>query len=46
VERQFETAMNWGRYAEIFDFDRESHRLILAEPVGEPHPPTRTPVQP
>jgi NitT/TauT family transport system ATP-binding protein len=44
VERQFETAMNWGRYAEIFDFDRESHRLILAEPVGEPHAPT-TPVQ-
>jgi NitT/TauT family transport system ATP-binding protein len=46
VERQFETAMNWGRYAEIFDFDRESHRLILAEPVSEPHPPTITPVQP
>jgi len=45
VERQFETAMNWGRYAEIFDFDRESHRLTLAEPVGEPHPPTTTPVQ-
>jgi NitT/TauT family transport system ATP-binding protein len=45
VERQFETAMNWGRYAEIFDFDRESHRLTLAEPVGEPHPPTTTLVQ-
>src|ERR1700722_14202233 len=45
VERQFETAMNWGRYAEIFDFDRESHRLILAEPVSEPHAPTITPVQ-
>jgi NitT/TauT family transport system ATP-binding protein len=45
VERQFETAMNWGRYAEIFDFDRASHRLILAEPVSEPHPPTTTPVQ-
>ncbi len=45
VERQFETAMNWGRYAEIFDFDRESHRLILAEPVSEPHAPTG-PVQP
>ena len=45
VERQFDTAMNWGRYAEIFDFDRESHRLVLAEPVGEPHPPTTTPVQ-
>jgi NitT/TauT family transport system ATP-binding protein len=45
VQRQFETAMNWGRYAEIFDFDRESHRLVLAEPVGEPHPPTTSPVQ-
>jgi len=45
VERQFETAMNWGRYAEIFDFDRASHRLILAEPVSEPHPPTTTQVQ-
>jgi NitT/TauT family transport system ATP-binding protein len=45
VERQFETAMNWGRYAEIFDFDRQSHRLTLAEPVSEPHPPTTTPVQ-
>jgi NitT/TauT family transport system ATP-binding protein len=45
VARQFDTAMNWGRYAEIFDFDRESHRLILAEPVSEPHPPTSTPVQ-
>jgi NitT/TauT family transport system ATP-binding protein len=45
VRRQFETAMNWGRYAEIFDFDRESHRLVLAEPAGEPHPPTTTPVQ-
>jgi NitT/TauT family transport system ATP-binding protein len=46
VERQFDTAMNWGRYAEIFDYDRESHRLILAEPVSEPHGPTVTPVQP
>ncbi len=26
VHRQFETAMNWGRYAEIFDYDRESGR--------------------
>ena len=32
VQRQFETALNWGRYAEIFDYDRESGRLILAEP--------------
>jgi len=31
VQRQFETAMNWGRYAEIFDYDRENGRIILAE---------------
>jgi NitT/TauT family transport system ATP-binding protein len=41
VERQFETAMNWGRYAEIFDYDAENARLLLAEPAPEPnhHPP-------
>jgi NitT/TauT family transport system ATP-binding protein len=31
VQRQFDTAMNWGRYAEIFDYDRESGRLTLTE---------------
>jgi NitT/TauT family transport system ATP-binding protein len=31
VQRQFETAMNWGRHAEIFDYDRESGRLLQAE---------------
>lgn len=37
VQRQFETATNWGRYAEIFDYDRESGRLIQTEPpVPEP----------
>lgn len=30
VQRQFETAMNWGRYAEIFDY--ENGRLIQTEP--------------
>ena len=35
VERQFDTAMNWGRYAEIFDYDSETERLVLAEPVAE-----------
>ena len=34
VQRQFETAMNWGRYAEIFDYDRGKNRLVLAEPVA------------
>jgi NitT/TauT family transport system ATP-binding protein len=31
VQRQFETAMNWGRYAEIFDYDREGGRLMQTE---------------
>jgi NitT/TauT family transport system ATP-binding protein len=35
VERQFETAMNWGRYAEIFDHDPENARLVLTEPSTE-----------
>ena len=32
VLRQFETAQNWGRYAEIFDYDREKNLLTQAEP--------------
>jgi NitT/TauT family transport system ATP-binding protein len=28
VRRQFDTAVNWGRYAEIFDYDRESGQLV------------------
>ncbi len=31
VERQFDTALNWGRYAEIFDYDSESGRLFHRE---------------
>ncbi len=31
VQRQLNTAMNWGRYGEIFDYDRESGRLTLTE---------------
>ncbi len=38
VERQLDTAMNWGRYAEIFDYDAEKGRLVLAEHTPEPHP--------
>ena len=41
VQRQFETALNWGRYAEIFDYDRESGRLTLSEP---PAPAEAAPV--
>jgi NitT/TauT family transport system ATP-binding protein len=39
VQRQFETATNWGRYAEIFDYDRENGRLTQTEPaLPEPAP--------
>jgi len=35
VQRQFETAMNWGRYAEIFDYDSENGKLIQADTTPE-----------
>jgi NitT/TauT family transport system ATP-binding protein len=38
VKRQFETATNWGRYAEIFDYDRENGRLTQAEPTPPESP--------
>ena len=28
---QVETAVNWGRYAELFDFDASLRRFILPE---------------
>jgi NitT/TauT family transport system ATP-binding protein len=33
VQRQLDTALNWGRYAEIFAYDSESDRLML-HPAG------------
>jgi NitT/TauT family transport system ATP-binding protein len=43
VLRQLETATNWGRYAEIFDYDKQTGRLVLteqspAESAGENNP--------
>ena len=35
VRRQFDTAMNWGRYAEIFDYDGATGRLTQTEPAPE-----------
>jgi NitT/TauT family transport system ATP-binding protein len=29
VQRQLDTALNWGRYAEIFGYDSETDRLML-----------------
>ncbi len=31
AQRQLDTAIHWGRYAEIFDYDSASGRLILTE---------------
>jgi NitT/TauT family transport system ATP-binding protein len=33
TNQQIETALNWGRYAEIFEYDSESERLSLYHPV-------------
>ena len=35
VERRFATAVDWGRYAELFEYDADDGRLRLAE-VGAP----------
>jgi NitT/TauT family transport system ATP-binding protein len=34
--RQLETAISWGRYAELFDFDAARRRFILPERQSEP----------
>src|SRR5579863_8063766 len=45
VQRQFETATNWGRYAEIFDYDRANGRLTQTEP-SQTEPPQNHPAAP
>jgi NitT/TauT family transport system ATP-binding protein len=32
AQRQFETAVDWGRYAELFEYDAGSQRLWLSHP--------------
>jgi NitT/TauT family transport system ATP-binding protein len=34
VQRQIDTALNWGRYAEIFTYDAQTDRLRLDETSG------------
>jgi NitT/TauT family transport system ATP-binding protein len=34
-ERQMETAITWGRYAELFDFDASRRRFVLPEAEEE-----------
>ncbi len=31
AERQFETLVDWGRYAQLFEYDRDEERLYAAE---------------
>jgi NitT/TauT family transport system ATP-binding protein len=35
TQRQLETAINWGRYAELFDFDGGRRRFTLPESEEE-----------
>jgi NitT/TauT family transport system ATP-binding protein len=32
TERQIETALNWGRYGDVFTYDSESDRLTSHQP--------------
>ena len=34
VDRQIETALNWGRYADLFNYDADSDRLSLDQPAS------------
>ena len=34
VERQIETALNWGRYGDIFAYDSENDRLLSHQPAN------------
>jgi NitT/TauT family transport system ATP-binding protein len=31
AERQFETLVDWGRYAQLFEYDSDDERLYLPE---------------
>ena len=35
ADRQIETALNWGRYADLFTYDAESDRLLLHQPDAD-----------
>ncbi len=41
VQRQIETALNWGRYANIFQYDSEADELSLPE-IEEPATPVES----
>jgi NitT/TauT family transport system ATP-binding protein len=37
VQRQIETALNWGRYGDIFTYDSERDTLLMNPPTREVH---------
>jgi NitT/TauT family transport system ATP-binding protein len=39
AKAQLETAINWGRYAELFDHDSDTHRFFLPEEAPAASPP-------
>ncbi len=39
AKAQLETAINWGRYAELFDHDSDTHRFFLPEEAPAPSTP-------
>jgi len=44
AQRQIETVLNWGRYAEIFTYDSATDRLLLDEPSDTASSPERIPL--
>jgi len=36
ARRQIETTVNWGRYAELFDFDASRRRFVMPDAMEEP----------
>ena len=43
--RQLETAINWGRYAELFDHDSQRERFFIPEPEEGAHEPSQEPAK-
>ncbi len=43
--RQLETAINWGRYAELFDHDSQRERFYIPEPEEGAHEPSQEPAK-
>lgn len=46
MKRQLETALQWGRYAEIFDYDSKTGRLFLPESAPDAAVASPTTVSP